>query len=146
VRRNPSLPSERFDVLAGPLIKLRSHPSFDIDFASLPAEARDDHRRWRVKTLSVLGANVADDLRLGEFVHRRRAPLPCPPGRFAAAGSGDKSTFAGLCPSALPNFAVKLSGVSAGSAGGAPSGLPSFAASRPGDGLVPFVIIMRCPF
>jgi len=56
-RRNPSLPSELFDVLAGPLIKLRSHPSFDIDFASLPAEALDDHRRWRVKTLSVLGAH-----------------------------------------------------------------------------------------
>jgi hypothetical protein len=96
VRRNPGLPGELLDVLVRALGELRGNPGADINGASLPAMTLDRHRRRRLEPQAMHGANVADNLRLAEFVHRRRAPLPCRPGRFAAAGSGDKSTFAGV--------------------------------------------------
>jgi hypothetical protein len=94
--RNADLLGELDGILVRVVVECRCDPVGDVDCA-LPAAATHravGHRRLKLRP--VYGAAVDDDLRLAAFVHRRRAPLPRRPGRFAAAGSGDKSTFAGV--------------------------------------------------
>jgi hypothetical protein len=93
VRRNPSLPSELFDVLAGPLIKLRSHPSFDVEGtwevvsaqlldAVWPSDLCNERKLARKVDVDV-GAERSEDrgdlsgLRMLEFEGIECEPLRC---------------------------------------------------------------------
>src|SRR5512133_1423711 len=94
----------------------------------------------------MLRADVIDERRIRRrILHRRRAPLPGPPGRFAAAGSGDRSAFAGVWPSSRPSFASTLVGVNDGDDSGgvaAPANASSWSGVNDGSGVLLAITIV----